>query len=759
MAGRRHLPALGLLAIVLAFGLAGAPDYGLTSDQRTQHDFGRKVLEYLPGASEGAAHNSRYYGVWFEVALGAAGRALGLTDVQHVYLSRYILSHVFFLVGAFVCYLLADRLFRNRSLAVLAMLFLLCHPRLFGHSFFNSKDIPFLAMFLIALLLAHRALRVGSVRAHAGLGAWIGLVASVRPFAFLLAALVPLAHAADFVRGVGRERARLLLTAGALLAAAVLAFVLALPQLWGDPLQRLAEWFAFVSNPSSGRGSLFLGERIGAGDRPWSYVPVWFAVTTPPTVTALALFGVVALVARLLPRPRVGRAGAPLGFELLVASSALVPAVVVALLVGNVYNGWRHLYFLYGPVCLLACGGLAWLRRAAGRRLGSLAVVVAAVGLVPAVAWIARLHPHEHVYFNFLVDRKTPERLRTRFDMDYWAVSRKEALEFLLALHPERAIRVSGVMPKDLLALPKQARNRVVRSSEFAGDYHHAGGGSLHGPLYAQPIRVRKVFASTLYALVRLQVDFADTRYAADHAAALATPAVAQDGPFSVHWDGEALTYLREDCRPNDVEARFFLHIHGNRMRGGAAAERYFHNEDFHYWHRGVVLRDGLRRVCMARVALDGYVVDGLRTGQLDRDKRAVWSVSLANLGPAALARAAELATVCEPAARGPYRVCLHTEGRALLYLREDCREEDRAAPFFLHVVPAEPLAAPAAVAERGFASRDFGFATHGAMWSDACVLRIRLPLFPVRKAYTGQYVRGQGELWGVDVALANGGD
>ena len=775
----RHLAALCVLAIVFAFGVAGVRDYGIAYDQKVQHGLGKYTVEYLLGEPKNLMEDDlRYRGAWFELALRAGGRALGLTDFQHVYLSRYVFNHLFFLVGAFACYLLAWRLFQDRLLAMLAMLFLLCHPRLFGHSFFNSKDTPFLAMFLIALLFAHQALRSRSVGAHAGLGAWIGLVATVRPFAFLLVALIPLARMADFVRGAGRERTRLLLAAAALLAASVLASYLALPYLWGDPWERAAGWFGTQSDHTSVQGSLFRGELISTDDRPWSYVPVWFAITTPPSVPLLALFGVAALAAKLLRAPRARRRGVPLGFGVMLALSVLAPAVAVTLLVGNVYNDWRHLYFVYGPLCLLACAGLGWLRQAAGRRLGSLALAVAALGLAPAVAWIARLHPNEHVYFNFLVDRKTPERLRTRFDMDYWGVSAKEALEHLVALQPDgpgRPIPVAGVISKDILALPETHRSRVFHASEFAAyfasDYRYIWGeGVLEGPTYARPIHVRKVFGNTLYALVRLQVDdFTDTRYAADYAAALASPLVAKDGPFSVHWDGAALTYLGENCRPGEVEGpfygagelgrrRFFLHVYGNDLRGGTSAERYFHNEDFQFRHRGVVLRDGPRRVCMARVELNGYAVDGLRTGQLDLHEKTVWAVSLANLGPAALARAAELAAAREPVARGPYDVYWDVEEEALLYVRERCREKDRATPFFLHVVPRDLRQAPPAVAERGFANRGFAFATHGAERGDACVLRARLPVFPARAARTGQYVRGQGAIWSVDVALGNGG-
>ena len=769
----RHLPALCVLVAAFAVGLVAASDYGLASDQAFQYEVGKFTVEYVLGTSENLLrHDLRHYGAAFEWVLRAAERALGLTDVQHVYLSRYILSHGFFLLGAFICYLLAGRLFQSRLLAMFAMLFFLCHPRLYGHSFFNSKDTPFLVMFLIALLLAHGALRSGNIRAYAGLGAWLGLIGSVRPIAFLLVALVPLANVVDFVRGSGRDRVRLLLSAAALACAACAALLLALPYLWGDPWARLGEWLAAMWDHRRPKQLLFMGESINSVDRPWSYLPVWFAVTTPPAVTLLALLGVAAIVARLL-GGAPGDHGARRRFEVVLALSALAPLAMTPF-VGNLFNGWRHFYFLYGPACLLACAGLAWLRQAVGRRLASVAAGVCAVGLASAVCWIAVLHPHEHVYFNFLVDRKTPERLRTRFDMDYWVVSHKEALEFLLDAHPRGRIPIAGTIAQSTMVLPARDRSRVFPSTDFgayfASDYRYWWAeGANEGPIYAQPVHVRKVFASTLYAIVRLRVDdFAGTKYAADYAAALASPSVAQDGPFRVHWDGEAVTYLADDCRPAEVEGgmyggtpaqpagRFFLHVIGDAKSGGASAA-YFHNKDFQFRHRGVVLRDGSRRLCMARVALDGYVVDALRTGQLDGAFAPTWSVGFAASSPAALAAALARVAARKPQARGGFDV--YRDDGALLYVKEACREEDRTAAFFLHVVPSDLRGMPPAVADRGFVNRDFAFATHGAVLGDTCVLRARLPPFPAREARTGQYAPGQGELWRVAVALGDGGN
>ena len=720
--------------------------------------------------------NYRYYGAAFQVGLIAFQRLWGLTDTRDIYLSRYLLTHAFFLVGAFACYLLAHRLFKSRALALFAMLLLLCHPSLYPHSFFNSKDMPFLSMFLIALLMAHGALRragrggVADVGAFAGLGVWLGLAGTIRPMAFLLVALVVLVRCADFLRADWRDRVRMLLCSGALGLASVAAFVAGLPYLWGDPPARFAEWFGFMSDHPTVGESLLLGERFGADQRPLAYIPVWFSVTTPVFATLLALLGGVALCLRLAARPRQALADASVRFGLLLAACVLTTVVVVTFWVGNIYAGWRHLYFLYGPICLGAAGGLAWLCRNAGDRLAALARLMAALGLASTLAWMVRLHPHENVYFNFLVDRKTPERLRTQFDMDYGHVRFKEALRRLLdAHHGEIAVgddRLWTNMP--LLRPERRQRVRKATPSDFSAFFDFGTAFSSKGS-YVRPVHVRKVYSDTLYAFARLEVDVDDeSRYRADQRAALATaPSTPAGGvrPFDVHWNPPTLTYLRRDCEPGDVQedlmwptalrdpnGRFFLHVFGDREDAADLSGQYQHNDDFRFRHRGVVLREGESRTCMAHVDLRDYKVDAMRTGQLDAHWNRLWHVVV---HPASLRRALARVRTAAPAARGGFDV--HLDDGALAYVKEGCVAADQAR-FFLHVVPFDLAAVPPPAAQGGFVNRDFSFATHGAVFDGVCVARVRLPPFRVRRISTGQF-DAERQTWRVAIVLPGGSD
>ena len=117
-------------------------------------------------------------------------------------------------------------------------------------------------------------------------------------------------------------------------------------------------------------------------------------------------------------------------FELLLLACLVLTLLLIALLEVNVYDGWRQMYFLYAPLCLRAVAGLRavttalpsrwpWGDGLAGLGLGAIAIASMAI------------HPHQFDYFNFLVDRATPEHAGSQYELDYWRLASRKALDDL----------------------------------------------------------------------------------------------------------------------------------------------------------------------------------------------------------------------------------------------------------------------------------------------------------------------------------------
>ena len=94
-----------------------------------------------------------------------------------------------------------------------------------------------------------------------------------------------------------------------------------------------------------------------------------------------------------------------------------------------------------------------------------------------AMAW---LHPHQQVYFNLLVDRSASGGLAQRYDMeDYRSVSRRQALEYLRARHPDAMLHVhddsGGITRRNRRILPELDRRHIVLSPAQQAEYHIGG--------------------------------------------------------------------------------------------------------------------------------------------------------------------------------------------------------------------------------------------------------------------------------------------
>ena len=295
-------------------GLAIVDDYGVSGDADDQRRIAINTLNYVLHEDQTLLQtHDRFYGAAFEAPLLLlTERVLGLEDPRQVYLARHVLTHLFFLIGGFCCYLLALRLSGNRLIALLVMLLFLLSPRLYAHSFFNSKDPVFASAFVMALLFASRAFDKDSLGGYRGCGAAAGLLVNLRIMGAVLVAIVLVFRAWAWFRAEGRERRRVAATTGVFALWGGLVLFISLPYLWGDPVGRLAEyWLVLADHPSVHHRELFRGQTFSSAALPWDYALRWFAISQPPATLLLGLLGLVALALAVWGGARRGAGARP----------------------------------------------------------------------------------------------------------------------------------------------------------------------------------------------------------------------------------------------------------------------------------------------------------------------------------------------------------------------------------------------------------------------------------------------------------------
>ena len=106
---------------------------------------------------------------------------------------------------------------------------------------------------------------------------------------------------------------------------------------------------------------------------------------------------------------------------------------------------------------------------------------------------------------------------------------------------------------------------------------------------------------------------------------------------FDVYLSGNQLTYVKERCKQNDVDARFFLHLDPVNVNDlpGHRKQYGFDNLDFDYRQFGGLIEEG---ICVVNRDLPDYDIAAIRTGQYVPGEGQVWEgvfmVGLSNSSP-----------------------------------------------------------------------------------------------------------------------------
>ena len=111
-----------------------------------------------------------------------------------------------------------------------------------------------------------------------------------------------------------------------------------------------------------------------------------------------------------------------------------------------------------------------WLKRIIQTGL----LLILATGLSEPVYFMITSHPYQNIYFNAFAGSDMAQ-IKSRFELDYWGLSYREALEYILEKDPSTQIRVrvaedSGYFTKDILS--KEDRQRLFYADSLkSADY------------------------------------------------------------------------------------------------------------------------------------------------------------------------------------------------------------------------------------------------------------------------------------------------
>jgi hypothetical protein len=436
---RRGLKALYLflVALILVMALSRLVPIALTSDELLEYQgvvdhvrFARLVLQGgKPDLRDAIVYNLENYGIVAKLPAYLHGRLGGLAEPAdysslalnarpyQLYFQISHLTAILMGLGSSAVLIVVARAM-NLRLAWLAGLILLLMPRFMGDSLFNIKDIPFAFFYLLystSLMLRLRMPSSGDVPVPARLILFSSIAAGLMG-SMKIVALVPVLITEALVAVIQPKRCRWL-DGLHIVIDAFLISLLFTPASWLEPLRFLNGAVKLFRSHDWPGGTWWNGQFLSRVQDPihWStagYLLRWIPSTTPLWILLLAIVGAGCLLrgwpwrvpndpearSALLSRRCRLRLALPFLLQLL-----LLPALAV-LGNANLYDGVRHLLFIYPPLALLAAIGLDDLF-AAGTCFGSAKILRAGLIGVALLATLTlmdsfTLFPYAYVYVN-----------------------------------------------------------------------------------------------------------------------------------------------------------------------------------------------------------------------------------------------------------------------------------------------------------------------------------------------------------------------
>lgn len=413
---------------------------GINADEGFQIAYSEKLVNYFFtfGKDSSALNvpegNMHIYGGTFEFLTGLINKLLGFKPGESAY--HAVRNMAVAMLGWAAIFSAAQfaRHCAGLTAGIITFLLLLFSPRFFGDSLMNPKDIPFAAGYIIALF--HLALVLDKLprppRKHViGLILGLGLALGVRAgglLVFCWVAFFALIHFYIKQKNASEEHKSKLLKAYAIYISGILiaGYIIGL-LFWpfglqnpiSNPLYALNQFSSFKLKILT----LFEGQNVMSDVLPWFYPIKWISMSIPLS----ALLGIVGSIVSI---PWLLRSYRPL-WLVMALTTGFFPVFYVIYKNANIYDGWRHLIFIYPP--LMVAAGIFWsflIKKISNRKQWHYAIYSLFFLLtLDALIFIVKNPLLAYVYFNPTVGGL--QGAYGKYETDYWALSMRQAIEWL----------------------------------------------------------------------------------------------------------------------------------------------------------------------------------------------------------------------------------------------------------------------------------------------------------------------------------------
>ena len=336
----------------------------------------------------------------------------------------HLYTYTIVFIGVIYFYKLINYLFKNKKVSYVSTLLYFFAPRIFIDGLYNNKDMVLLSLLVVMIFYGFRFIFERDKKSLILFSIVSAFVCNTKIIGLYFLGIIGLGYIIKMIIYKEFNKKNFLYGLAAAILT-VLIYIFLTPAIWGSGKIQLIEFIKYCldNGMAFSRFSgaiLFEGVRYSFPDNPlpWYYLPKMIVITLPIIYSILFVIGIPMMVYRY-----IKSRNKELLFKLiLLLMIFIVPFMIAVLKHPVIYNGWRHFYFLYAPIMILASYSIYNLVTI--KNVKYIVYGLCILTLCFNGYYIVRYGIRNTAYYNILVNRNT---LDTNYELDYYNVTSQDA--------------------------------------------------------------------------------------------------------------------------------------------------------------------------------------------------------------------------------------------------------------------------------------------------------------------------------------------
>lgn len=428
-----------LFAIMFFFGLFFLKDINANFDEFTEQDILRgNLMQYADNfglyelsdyfSNQGVIpikesveidHGVSPYYVFAPLLLVKYVSPHYLSVLWHLYTySIYFIGVVFF-------YKLIKYLFKKESVAFLSTILYFISPRILIDSLHNNKDVVLMSLLVVMIYLGIRFIKERSFKIGIAFAIISGIECNIKILGFYFLFIIGFSYIIRLF--IDRKFNRRNFFLGFLTAVlSLLVFGLLTPAVWGNVFEYIEYCLNNSVNFRATTNVLFEGAIYNKAFNPlpWYYVPKYILMTLPSIVVILFVFGIVRFARDNFKKSRKWN----MYYINTILAIYLIPLIICLISRPNLYNGWRHFYFLYSGIMIFVAYIINYFISSRNRKIIFTISFIVCISISASVISLHKYGVANTSYFNMLYRNK----VEGKYELDYYGVTTKAAIDGFL---------------------------------------------------------------------------------------------------------------------------------------------------------------------------------------------------------------------------------------------------------------------------------------------------------------------------------------